>query len=290
VDRADRRHSVALLLLLAAPAWGDTSANPGPSDGGKSWIARCAQRLAALNGEVVVRAGSPKAPFGDVNRFGQVTVTLGKLSAGAGDDTSGHRYRGKYGIEEKRYDSGWHSPFLDSENGEPKRELYEETHHRIAVGVLRGVVRGPDDAAGKAFAAKVKPIIDACLADVTPLEADPSLVWTPGCADGLQRAFDGLKRAEPVFAVGTCRRKPYEGACQFVEGSGIRFNASTMLSSRDEPLEWRIESSDPRRAFYGGNAMMWTANVTEAQRTAFFDAMRAPLEACAKALRQALRR
>jgi hypothetical protein len=288
VGRADRRHSVAALLLLCAAAHADTSARP-VSDGSKSWAARCVERLAPLKATVTVRAGAPKAPFGDVGRFGEVSLTLDKLSASVGDDTSGHRYRGGRGIEEKRYDSGWHSPFLDSENGDESRDLYLETHHRVAVGVLRGVVRGPTDEATRKAAVMVRAHLDACMADVTPLEADPSLAWTPGCLEGLQRAFDGLKRAEPVFAAGACQRKPYEVACQYLQGSGMRFNASTLLGS-NKPLEWSIESNAPGRAYLGDAAIMWSANVSEAQRQALFDAMRAPLEVCAKAFRQAVRR
>lgn len=256
MGRANRRHSVAL-LLLAWPAHADTSLRD--TAGGKSWAARCRTRFEKA------RIPGGTLAFVSGKGFGTLTLTVGKkLIASVGDDDSGHRYRPMKGLYEKRYDQ-WHSPYDDSENGNPvERGFDEELHHRLAVGVLLGRLRGDG-----ALAATVKPIIDACVADVLPLEADPSLEWTTECAKKLERAFGELVRAHPVFAVAgaSCGRRPYEATCHAYEGDGVRFNAGTLGAFSKEPPAWKFEQSAPQR-------------VSEAQRQAFFDAFRAPLESC----------
>jgi hypothetical protein len=108
-----------------------------------TWASRCRVQFAKASRalgklgpvQVTVSPSDPKRPFGEVTLI--INAPGGRMTASAGADRSGKRYRGRRGIESKRYEE-WHSPYWDSKNGDPPatsvRSIHEELHHLMAVG------------------------------------------------------------------------------------------------------------------------------------------------------------
>jgi len=307
---------VVALVGLSSPAgatpWGDRC---------KARLAKAAVRVKSIGRATITIAPAPPSPgpnqLAKLDSFGQVSFVIAAgdrtFAASIGTDHSGHRYRGRFGIESKRYEA-WHSPYLDSLNGDPpdrsEQPMLEELHHRVAVGVIRAELRvdvttstprrrprargswnpmQPPAYTGreKLFADTLRPVLEACWTDVSPDEADPSLAWTTKCLADLARAHAALVKRDPVFRNGTCTREPFDVSCGHVDGAEPTWNALTTLAGGPASSRtWTVEGPR-RRSYAGGGALIWgSAKLTTAQFGELAQAFEKPLERCWQRLRK----
>ncbi len=297
-NRSRRVWRAACTALALAVAIGSASAKATPPP---PWGARCEARIRALlprlaplgKATLVTKAGVVAGPLGGRDRFGTVTLKVARKAGGTwvasvGDDHSGRRHRDPVGLHEKRYEV-WHSAHDDALDGDPTPgEVRDELHHRVAVGVLRAEVRGargttatPSEADLGAFQAAVTPALEACLADVLPLEGDPSLGWTTECLAMLGGGYVFAAALAPRLAGGRCRRAPYEAACGRLDGRPT-FNALLLLggSPADARATWTSDARDAQRLRLGDSAMIWAHQASDAEWSALRTAFEAPLAAC----------
>jgi hypothetical protein len=136
----------------------------------------------------------------------------------------------------------------------------------------------------------MKPVIGACVADVTPDEGDPSLAWTTACLQGLAAAHAKLSKIDPFFQVATCDRKPFGASCGRVkDGADPHWNALTTLGGDAVPTGWEVAGVN--RLSYGHDALVWGGNtMTPVQYKTLSDAFRSPLETCSRLMRAAMPR
>lgn len=293
--RMCRAASSALALALAIGSASAQAAPPPP------WGARCEARIRALlprlvplgKATIVTKAGVVAGTLGGRDRFGAVTLKVARKAgetwiASVGDDHSGRRHRDPVGLHEKRFEV-WHSAYEDALDGElTPGEVRDELHHRLPVGVLRAEVRGTAAASAAAseaglvaFRAAVTPVLEACLADILPLEGDPSLAWTTECLATLGGGYVVAAALAPRLAGGRCRHAPYEAACGRLNGRPS-YNALLLLggSPADARATWTPDARDAQRQRLGDSAMIWAHQASDDEWSALRTAFEAPLAGC----------
>jgi hypothetical protein len=309
------RFGLVLLVLVATPAvaatpWGERC---------KARLAKAAPSLRAI-GNATITIAPPPAPktgayeFKDLDALGEVSLVIQAgdrtFTATVGSDRSRHRHRAGRGLETKRYEE-WHSPYVDSLDGEPPVEaaqpMLEEFHHRLPGTIARAelrvdvvvpparrsppIKRAPPSTAytghHKRFADTLRPVLEACWTDVLPEEADPSIGWTTTCLAELSVAHAALVKVDPVFKNGACAREQFGASCGNVKGPQPTWNAMTSLAGgRNPKLAW-IPDGTHRKSYADGGALIWGSvnHMTVAQYNALFAAFEKPLERCTQLLR-----
>lgn len=307
--------------VAAATPWGDRC---------KARLAKVAPSLKSLGKATITIAPPPAArkpgsnEFKDLDPIGELSlvITAGNhtFTVTIGSDHSGHRYRGRRGIEEKRYEE-WHSPYVDSLNGNPpddsEQPMLEELHHHLDGGVVRAELRvdvavpeskrkarpvpstanqhaqgplppGAPTYTGKdkLFADTLRPVLEACWTDVLPDEADESLAWTTKCLAELSLADAALVKLDPIFKNGTCARERFGASCGNVKGAEPTWNAMTSLVGGAKPkLVW-IDEGNNRTSYADGGALIWSSDqLRSAQFAELLAAFKTPLEHCSQLLR-----
>ncbi len=301
-------------------AWVVVTIAPGPI-AAKPWAARCRERFvketrslrAFGKVQLEVRPVAPpvaqaaQAALGQLRvtirsgRDGVQTLQLGDVAGGLplfdrcgtrpppSSDPSAPPFPEAHCWVNPQYDT-WHSPYEDRvhRHASDPAVLFEERHHQAGVVPASAVVAatGVDPAVARRFAAVVKPIAEACLADRTPEEADPSLPWTVPCLAALSAAHASLARMDPMFAAGTCDRGPYAVSCRTTTGAPPRWQAVTMSPSDGAPLAWT--HSEPRSERFGGDVWLWADDgLDAAQYSQLASMFRPALETCARLRRRA---
>ena len=244
----------ALLLVLALV----TTAHASP------WSDRCAKRLAPF-GKAVFSTHQYEHPTNvektERDRFGMLTLTVGKLVARVGSDRTSWQDRSRI------YDT-WHSPYEDTRRGKPGKPPLDEEYHSHPGALwadLHG--EGPRDA--------LESVLLACLNDVTVDEADPDLAWSTSCFRDLAAARERLIRVDDLFARSTCSKEPYGAKC----GAEPAWSVEIIAGDRGSP-KW-ISTGD-RSESYGPYGASISADrvYTAADYKALREAFEAPLEGC----------
>ncbi|MCX5744858.1 MAG: hypothetical protein NT062_20410 [Proteobacteria bacterium] len=290
---------IATTRLAMATPWGERC---------KARLAKVTPALTSIGKVTIAIAPAPASKqrsgqLKDTDAFGALSV---RIAAGArtytatiGADHSGHRYRGRRGLESTRFEV-WHSPYEDSENGAPPdvaaQPVREEFHHAVDVGVVRAELRvdvagvkpkrptppatddqsppGPrpvlDGLDGvdriptytgddQKFAAALRPVLEACWTDVLPDEADESLAWTTTCLRDLTTAQAALVKLDPIFTTGTCAREPFASSCGH-DGAEPKWNALTSTGGGEAKAKLAWTDDGDRRTSYAADTgLIWSS-------------------------------
>ncbi len=222
------------------------------------------------------------------------TIAPDQTTALHGTDPSGGIHYAK--IQYQR----WHSPYDDTLNEDPMaanaKSMRAEYHQRLAASVLLAEwhvqptkVKTSHAAQVEVFAATMQPLLAACIADVLPEQADPSLPWTDPCFKELAAAHTALVKANPAFAAGTCTRAPFAVNCGNIAGAPPTWNASTMLSGDPHAATtWRDDGVN-RIRYAGGYGLIWGSSGLTASAVAQLQAaFKLPLARCVEHMRAAM--